>query len=173
MKLNVFARHVAFAFISAVLVAGESQAARSVSVDRLPYPVFADTEVSTNVFFRIDGDSLDAIRMTLECEASVTISLEVLLGRDADADGILSLDEVDVAFGYDCGSWFVRETATDSIRLVEDVARSGVVRREFAIRGGQVNHDWNAIRVIRRGLPAGDSRFTAAFENKKLMIIMR
>ena len=129
-------------------------------------------EVSTNVFFRIDGDSLDAIRLTLECEATAANSLEVMLGRDANADGCLSLDESDFAFGYDCGSWFVRETATDYMR-VEGESRDGSVRREFVVRGGQIRPGWNAIRVVRRGMPIGSPRVTAAFENKKLMIIMR
>lgn len=173
MKTVVCTRHAAFAFVAAAFLVGESQAARQVSVGRLPDPVFADSEVSTNVIFRIDGDRLDAIRLTVECEATATNSMEVMLGRDVGADGILSLDEADIAFGYDCGNWFVRDAAADAIRLVEEPTRRGVVRREFVICGGQVNFAWNAVRVVRRGLSSVDSKAMVAFENKKLMIIMR
>ena len=39
----------------------------------------------------------------LEFQSPASNNVEVAIGRDADEDGCLSLDETDLAVGYDCG----------------------------------------------------------------------
>ena len=53
-------------------------AARSLSVGSLPEPVYADAEVSTNVAFTVDYSRLATLHLTLECDAPLGASCEML-----------------------------------------------------------------------------------------------
>ena len=140
----------------AVFVAASSFA---VDVTALPESSFADTEVSTNIAFSA-GTGMQRIRLSLDMLASPSNNVEVAVGRDADNDGRLSLDEAAITVGYDCGVWFVRFAAKDSHRAV-DVADSGRFCRAYEIRARHIDRSWNLVKVTRRGLGVADESVAA------------
>ena len=81
----------------------------TVTIGPLPPSEYADTEVSTNIPIRVNLERLEWMRFALELSPTATNDIEVLIGHDADTNGILSVGESRIAFGYDCGNWFVRE----------------------------------------------------------------
>ena len=91
----------------------------------------------------------------MELEASPSNNVEVAVGCDVDGDGCLSLDESALTVGYDCGEWFVRSSAKDSI-TTSVVADSGILRRTYEIRARNVDPNWNLVKVTRRGLGASN-----------------
>ena len=125
----------------------------------LPESSFADTEVSTNIAFSA-GAGMQRIRLSVDMQASPSNNVEVAVGRDADNDGRLSLDEAAITVGYDCGEWFVRSAAKDSYRAV-DVADIGRFCRAYEIRARHIDRSWNLVKVTRRGLGAADESVAA------------
>ena len=128
-------------------------AALAASTAALPSPEpcgFADTEAETNIVLAVDRARLDRVVFAMELTASATNCLEVAVGADADGDGSLSPEESDVAFGYDCGEWFLR--GEDGVVVVEDAADGGRIVREVEIRKKAFSPEWNLVRVTRRGI---------------------
>ena len=131
----------------AVLVSAYSFA---VGIPALPAADFSDTEVSTNFPFAVNESGGRQLVFSLGLDATTTNNVEVAIGCDADEDGLLSLDETALAVGYDCGAWFVRSAANDSVAYA-DVADSGTFRRVYEIRSRLVDLSWNLVKVTRRG----------------------
>ena len=123
----------------------------AVEVTALPPSEYADTEVSTNFAFAVGEGGGRRLVFSVELPASPSNNVEVAIGRDADCNGRLSLDESNVVVGYDCGEWFVRSAAKDSVTC-EAVPSSGVFRRTYEIRSRNVDPSWNLVKVTRRGL---------------------
>ena len=123
----------------------------AIDVSTLPAPEFADTEVSTNFTFVVGEGSNRRLVFTVELEASPTNNVEAAIGCDADEDGLLSLDETALMVGYDCGEWFLRSAANDSV-MCYDVADSGTFRRTYEVRSRYIDPSWNLVKVTRRGL---------------------
>ena len=121
-----------------------------IEVPALPQSEFADTEVSTNFTFAVGEGSNRRLVFSLELEATPTNNVEVAIGCDVDEDGSLSLDEAALTVGYDCGEWFVRSAANDSVTYY-DVADSGTFRRTYEVRSRYVDPSWNLVNVTRRG----------------------
>ena len=90
------------------------------------------------------------MKFLMELEATPTNNVEVAIGHDADGDGHLSLDETVLAVGYDCGDWFVRSAANDSVTY-SDATVSGLFRRTYEVQSRHVDPAWNLARVTRRG----------------------
>ena len=120
-------------------------------VPTLPPSQFPDTEAVTNLPLVVLAESPRRLRFSVELPASPSNNVEVAIGRDADGDGRLSLDEAALAVGYDCGEWFVRSAAKDSVTC-EAVPSSGAFRRTYEIRSRNVDPSWNLVKVTRRGL---------------------
>ena len=137
----------------AVLVSATSFA---VDIPALPESSFADTEVSTNIAFSA-GTGMQRIRLSVDMQATPSNNVEIAVGRDADNDGRLSLDEAAITVGYDCGEWFVRSAAKDSHRAV-DVTDSGRFCRAYEIRARHIDRSWNLVKVTRRGFGVTNER---------------
>ena len=88
--------------------------------------------------------------------------MEVAVGCDVDGDGCLSLDESALTVGYDCGEWFVRSMAKDSV-VSSAVADSGTFRRTYVVRPRNVDPNWNLVKVTRRGLAASSESVSIEF----------
>lgn len=73
----------------------------------LPPAAFADTETTTNMPFSV-GDSR-CFRFVLSFVGTPSNNVQVAVGVDADANGVLSLPETRLIAGWDCGRWFVRD----------------------------------------------------------------
>ena len=74
----------------------------------LPPVTYIDTETVTNVPFTAWQEHAGKFKFSLTCRTSATNNVQFAFGRDADDDGILSLEESDLVVGWDCGKWFVQ-----------------------------------------------------------------
>ena len=146
----------------ALLVNVPIASAFAVDVGTLPMADFADTEVSTNVVIDVSAEAPRRLRFSLELEASPSNNVEVAVGCDVDGDGCLSLDESALTVGYDCGEWFVRSMAKDSV-VSSVVADSGTFCRTYEIRSRNVDPNWNLVKVTRRGLADSNESVSVEF----------
>ena len=147
-------------------------AAFAVTVGQLTPPVFADTEVSTNIPIRVNLERLDKMRFVLELSPTATNDIEVLIGHDADANGVLSVEESRIAFGYDCGQWFVREG--EEVRAETYICTEQMyARRELVIRCKDFAPGWDLVKVVRRGLFASDESVSLVEERKRFVLFVR
>ena len=94
---------------------------------RLPEPIFADTEVSTNVATRAWTERTRMFNVVLSFDATPSNNVQVAFGTDASADGNLSDEEAGLTLGWDCGSWFM---ASDSATNRFTAAPSGSSARK-------------------------------------------
>lgn len=167
MKIDIIQKMKLLAMISFL-----PMAALAVTVEPLPPPEFADTEVSTNIPIRVDLERLDKMRFVLELSPTATNDVEVLVGTDADANGVLSVEESRIAFGYDCGQWFVREG--EDVQAEESVCSEQMyARRELAIRYKCFAPDWDLVKVVRRGLSASEESVSLVEERKHFILFVR
>ena len=94
-----------------------------VTVEPLPQSEYADTEVSTNIPFEVSFDVMSRMNFSISLEASPSNCVEVSIGADVNGDGVLSLDEADQTFGYNCGTWFQRDAVGDGEKVEVDKGR--------------------------------------------------
>ena len=76
----------------------------------LPPVQHLDTEVVTNVAVSAQGSREYSFELTFSGTASNNV--EIAFGADADGDGALSVEEIGLSAGWDCGEWFVMNAAT-------------------------------------------------------------
>ena len=123
-----------------------------VAVETLPQSEYADTEVSTNILFAISFDAMSRMNFSISLDASPSNCVEVSIGEDADGDGVLSLDEMDQTFGYNCGTWFQRDSARElfdcSIARLDGTERA---EKTFVLKKRKLDEAWNLVKVTRRG----------------------
>ena len=74
---------------------------------RLPEPIFADTEVSTNVATRAWTERTRMFNVVLSFDATPSNNVQSAFGTDESADGNLSDEEAGLTLGWDCGEWFI------------------------------------------------------------------
>ena len=136
-------------------------------VPRLPEAVRPMAEVETNVVFSTGAATDNKWTLTIERDAAVSNSLEVVFGRDANEDGALGVEEGELCVGWDCGEWFWRDRrANTACRVVGTTQRLDVTLyltrdREAKSLASSVfpsvvsptcfNPDWNLARVVSRG----------------------
>ena len=144
----------------------------AVELPVLPQSDFADTEVSTNFTFAVGGRSNRRLVFSLELQASPSNNMEVAIGCDADEDGQLSLDETALVVGYDCGEWFVRTAARNSVTY-SYVTDSGTFRRAYEVRSRQIDPSWNLVKVTRRGLGVANENIAIDLIESGFGVIMR
>ena len=146
-------------------------AAFCVVVPTLPFPEYADTEVSTNIPFVVDIGTISRIEFSLSLDASPTNSVEVAIGTDSDGDGNLSVWEASHTFGYDCGRWFRRFAEDDSETVETDnhgqtvLVISGHEERTFFLKKRRLDESWTLVKVTRRG--SGDVGEVVMVEGKR------
>jgi len=122
-------------------------AARPLSVGPLPAGECADTEVVTNCPFALTDPNVRHLLLALDLAATPSNGVEVAFGRDADADGVLALDEISLAVGWDAGGWIVREgLATGSPELASWSASAVTDATNKNLR---LSLDWSPARVRR------------------------
>ena len=157
-----FAFVVLFAFFSFFALAGAR-----VVVPSLPEPVRPLAEVETNVVFSTGSVTDNKWTLTIERDAAVNNSVEVVFGRDADEDDVLGVEEGELCVGWDCGEWFWRDRRSNAACRVEGATQRLDVTlylnrdREAMSLASSVfsavvsptcfNHDWNLSRVVSRG----------------------
>ncbi len=126
-----------------------------VTIETLPQSEYADTEVSTNIPFAVSFDTMSRMNFSISLEASPSNSVEVSIGEDTNGDGVLSLDETDQTFGYNCGSWFQRDATREMFECSDCsiVRLNGMERTEktFVLKKRKLDETWNLVKVTRRG----------------------
>ena len=144
-----------------------ASAASRVVVSSLPEAVRPLAEVETNAVFSTGAATDNKWTLTIERDAAVSNSLEVVFGRDANEDGVLGIEEGELSVGWDCGEWFWRDRrANTTCRVVGTTQRLDMVLylardREAKSLASSVfpavvsptcfNPDWNLARVVSRG----------------------
>ncbi len=150
----------------ALLYASAFAGARVV-VPSLPEAVRPRAEVETNVVFSTGAAAYNKWTLTIERDAAVSNSVEVVFGRDANEDGVLEVEEGELCVGWDCGEWFWRDRRANTACRVEGTAQRLDVTlylnrdREAKSLASSVfpavvsptcfNPDWNLARVVSRG----------------------
>ena len=142
-------------------------ASARLAVPSLPKAVRPLAEVETNVVFSTGAATDNKWTLTIERDAAVSNSLEVVFGRDANEDGVLGIEEGELSVGWDCGEWFWRDRRSNmACRVVGTTQRLDMViylnrDREAKSLASSVfpavvsptcfNPDWNLARVVSRG----------------------
>lgn len=160
MKFGAAILMVAFLALSAF-------AGARVVVPSLPEAVRPLAEVETNVVFSTGAAADNKWTLTIERDAAMSNSVEVVFGRDANEDGVLGVEEGELCVGWDCGEWFWRDRrANTACRVVGTTQRLDMVL--YLTRGRAAkslassvfpsvvsptcfNPDWNLARVVSRG----------------------
>ena len=123
-----------------------------IRVPDLPVCEYADTEVETNMPFRVSLDEMSRVEMSLSLVATPTNVVEVSIGPDENGDGELSFEETAWTFGYSCGTWFAfdaeMENGVEETAMCSDGAR---IERTFVLRKKDLDPAWNLVHVVRRG----------------------
>ena len=136
-------------------------------VSSLPEAVRPLAEVETNVVFSTGAAADNKWTLTIERDAAVSNSVEVVFGRDANEDGVLGVEEGEFCVGWDCGEWFWRDRRANTACRVEGTAQRLDMTlylnrdREAKSLASSVfpavvsptcfNPDWNLARVVSRG----------------------
>jgi len=146
--------------IIAVFAALSLPAVQVVDLPQLPEGVLPNSEVVTNVALGVGLDRLRSLSFSVALDASASNSLSIAVGAASGDE--LSLEEADFEWGYDCGKWFLADTATG---CVEEwlAAETGRVENALAIPSRDFNPQWNRLRIVKRGL--GDLHYTAVQTN--------
>ena len=89
----------------------------------LPPVHHLDTEVVTNVAVSAQGSREYAFELTFSGTASNNV--EIAFGADTNGDGALSVDEIGFSAGWDCGEWFVMNSATGERAMASAADKAG------------------------------------------------
>ena len=160
-----------WASITAMILSACVYAAR-LEVLSLPEPLRPRAEVETNVAFSA-GRTVDNLwRLSVELDATVSNSVEVVLGTDADGDGALAVEEGELVVGWRCGRWFWRDRYSqagdetvdaDGSRRLDWTVRMNGKRQARSVTGNVFDGGlpptcfsaaWNLARVVSRGADA-------------------
>ena len=155
------------ALLSFALLALTTFAGPRLVVPQLPEAVRPLAEVETNVVFSTGAATDNKWTLTIERDAAMSNSVEVVFGRDADEDGVLGVEEGELCVGWDCGEWFWRDRRSSTACRVEGTTQRLDMTlylnrdREAKSLASSVfpsvvsptcfNHDWNLSRVVSRG----------------------
>ena len=123
-----------------------------VTVEPLPQSEYADTEVSTNIPFEVSFDAMSRMNFSISLEASPSNCVEVSIGADVNGDGVLSLDEADQTFGYNCGTWFQRDAVGDGEKVEVEGGGGQRTAHTFVLKKRKLDEAWNLVKVTRRGV---------------------
>ncbi len=160
--------------------------ARVVRPEALPPSPWADTEVSTNLPFAgvPSAAELRDFRIALSFLATPSNNVQVALGCDGDADGVLSAAETDFMFGWNCGAWQLNKDTHWAAATTNEMKnlswmlriRNGwpraldMTENDVAVvavtnapaLAGLYSSAWNLVRVTVRGVDAADARLVVA-----------
>ena len=167
---------------------------------QLPEPVYADTEVCTNVPCAALLSGVRELEVVIDFVGTESNCVQVAFGCDADGDGDLSAVETDLVLGWRAGDCFV-EDVKGGRRFCEAVsetkaqhhneqlaaqdhngARAVSVLCDGAARFGEAldgdrqwlySRGWNLAKVTRRGVDAPGEIVLVASDHGGMKFIMR
>ena len=172
--------------------------AASLFVPSMPPPEHDDCEVVTNCVFDASQGDAKMFAVKIGIDATPSNGVEVVFGRDADGDGILSWTEEAMSVGYDCGEWKVVNLVTgekfscagtsghSALDWKLRLNRNRTPRSLAATVNGQptftqlatpppflFDPTWNAAKIIRRGQSDPNLRVECSVDNIPLFIRIR
>ena len=173
--------------------------AAALVVSTMPPPVYDDCEVVTNCVFDASRNDAKEFSVRIELDATPSNGVEVVFGRDADGDGILSRTEETMSVGYDCGEWKVVNLTTGDKFTCDGTTgratldwklhlnRNRTPRSLAATVNGQptftqlcqsppqflFDPTWNAAKIIRRGQSDPNLRVECSVDNEPLVMYIR
>ena len=175
------------AFIAAALV-----------VPSMPPPECDDCEVVTNCVFDASRGDAKEFAVRIELDATPSNGVEVVFGRDADGNGILSRTEEVTAIGYDCGEWKVVNLAAGDKFTCDGASGRAALDWKLRLNGNrtprsfaatvsgqpmftQLHHPppflfdptWNAAKIFRRGQSDSHPHVVCSVDNKPLVMYIR
>ena len=167
-------------------------------VPSMPPPEYDDCAVVTNCVFDASRDDAKMFAVRIELDATLSNGVEVVFGRDADGDGILSRTEEAMTIGFDCGEWKVVNLVTgDKFTCDGTTGRAALdwklrlnanrsPRSLAATVNGQptftqlatpppflFDPTWNAAKIIRRGQSDPNLLVECSVDNIPLFIRIR
>ena len=92
---------------------------------RLPVlsdPVYADTEVSTNVAFNPVRSDARQFGISMDFSGTPSNCVQIAFGRDADSDGDLSADETRLVLGWRGAIMGIRGLQILSVIMIKDLS---------------------------------------------------
>ena len=164
------------ATVAILLLAAMVSLAERITLPMLSPPAFADTEASTNIAIAplVGGRSFV---VSLSLDAATSNCVEVVIGNDASpADGVLSLSEASIQFGWDRGFWFL---AAPSLTNRVAIAPAGPeTRKTLLLRlGVHPNDTVRNVALMDNGTPIlpnlPTSALPAAADWNMLRVTMR
>jgi len=164
----------------------------------MPPPEYDDCEVVTNCVFDTSRGDAKMFALKIELDATSSNGVEVVFGRDADGDGILSRTEETMSIGYDCGEWKVANLVTGdtfscagtpghaALNWKLRLNRNRAPRSLTATVNGQPSFTqldphlpflfdptWNAAKIIRWGPTDPNLHVECSVDNKPLVMYIR
>lgn len=166
----------------------------------LPPTEYADTESATNHLFSTTRPGSRILSFQMSLLASPSNNVEIAIGRDADEDGELSIDETALVVGWDCGEWIMRSGEFDgflSAAPVTDNANKtlawelyetdGRIRSLVATENGHAidfgtegqipdwafSDSWNLVKFTARGVDDAGGIFRAQMLANGTLIRLR
>ena len=167
----------------------------------LPSALYADVEVTTNVVITSWQRGAAKFSFSLSCIATPSNNVEAAFGKDANANGALEPEEMDLIVGWSRGMWFVqngidgegfatasvssnevktlvwsyRLTAATTPARLEAMADGAGVFSELAVETSTWLHDrdWDLMRLTGRGLDASGETFTVGTPLDPTFILFR
>ena len=145
-------------------------AARVAELPQLPEGFLPNSENSTNIPFQIDIDRIDCIMFDIELDSSPSNCLLIVLGEAVGDE--LTLEDADIAWGYDCGEWVFYETETGMVRH-DDPDGTPRASNSLAIPRRRIRPEWNMLRVVKRGVGDMHMDVCCTEEFKKFSVHIR
>ena len=108
------------------------RSASALTMPELLPPVFADTEVSTNVAMRAWTERTRMFNVVLSFDATPSNNVQAAFGTDESADGNLSDEEAGLTLGWDCGEWFI--ASADSTNRFTAAPAGTETRKELRLQ---------------------------------------
>jgi hypothetical protein len=173
--------------------------ATALFVPSMPPPEYDDCEVVTNCVFDASRGDAKMFAVQIGLDATPSNGVEVVFGRDADGDGILSRPEEVTAIGFDCGEWKVVNLVTGDKFMCDGTTGRTVLDWKLRLNANRASRSltatvngqsvftqlnqsppsflfdptWNAAKIIRRGQSDPNLHVECSVDNIPLFIRIR
>ena len=119
MKHGNMVKYRAVRTLATILFLPFAAVGARVAVAPMEVSPYADTESETNVVFCAGAAKDNKWEFSLELDATQCNCVEVVFGTDADGDGTLGIEEGELAVGWECGEWFLRDRRANTVRRAQ------------------------------------------------------
>ena len=156
--------------VASAMMSGVALADRMIALPSLPVAWLPNSEVTTNIALNVNWERLETLSFSIGVYACASNFVSVAVGTASD--DALTLEEVDIEWGCDCGVWFSANTETGEVGR-EPVPTSGWTERELSIGKRQFNTSWNMVRLTKRGTGSFETAVSQNEKSKSFSLIVR